>query len=259
MVANYLMLNSMNINKNTVLKTSLSLLTVLILFLAWIIISSTKANPFIYPNIDQIFTKFIDLFQGENLKILFSSLYRLLITVLICLGITFIIITLYIRIPISYQFFSPLIKIMRSVPFLSVSIFIILVFGSQNSPYIIALLVILPVLVEGIKGGVDYIDDVIKDDLKLLSISFIQKVFYVYIPIILPSIITSLLQVFGLGFKVIVMGEYFSQTNMSIGKELFIAKSYIEMDAVIAWTIIIVIITSIIEVLINLAKRKLIK
>lgn len=251
----------MNINKNKdlILKTSLSIFTILLLFISWIIISTIKKNPLIFPSVNQIFTKFVELFRNNNLTIIFSTLMRLFITVIIALCITFIIMILYIRIPISYQFFSPLIKIMRSVPFLSISIFIILIFGSQNSPYIISLLVVLPVLVEGVKGGIDYIDDIIKDDLKMLSINYFQKLFYVYIPIILPSIITSLLQVFGLGFKVIVMGEYFSQTSMSIGKELFIAKSYIEMDSVIAWTIIIVLISSIIEILINVARKRLIK
>lgn len=258
-MVNYQMTSSMLTNKNRFLKTSISLFTILLLFLTWIIISITKDNDLIYPNIDQIFKRFMELFQKENLSILFASLSRLVITIGIAFLITFIIISLYVRVPLSYQFFSPLIKIMRSVPFLSVSIFIILVFGSKNSPYIIALLVVLPVLIEGVKSGVDYIDDIIKDDLKLLEIGFIQKLFYVYIPIVLPTIITSLLQVFGLGFKVMIMGEYFSQTNMSIGKELFIAKSFIEMDSVIAWTIIIVLITSIIEILINVAKRKLIK
>lgn len=248
-----------NKNKDLILKTSLSVFTILLLFISWIIISTIKKNPLIFPSVNQIFTKFVELFRNNNLTIIFSTLMRLFITVIIALCITFIIMILYIRIPISYQFFSPLIKIMRSVPFLSISIFIILIFGSQNSPYIISLLVVLPVLVEGVKGGIDYIDDIIKDDLKMLSINYFQKLFYVYIPIILPSIITSLLQVFGLGFKVIVMGEYFSQTSMSIGKELFIAKSYVEMDSVIAWTIIIVLISSIIEILINVARKRLIK
>ena len=83
-----------------------------------------------------------------------------------------------------------------------------------------------------------------------------KKIFQVYLPILLPNIITLVLQTFGLGFKVMVMGEYLSQTPISIGKELYNAKSYLEMDLLIAWTIVIVVITSIVEFFVNLFNNK---
>ena len=53
-----------------------------------------------------------------------------------------------------------------------------------------------------------------------------------------------------------VMGEYFSQTPMSVGKALYNAQSFLDMDVVIAWTIMIVIITGVVEFFVNLFKEK---
>ena len=107
----------------------------------------------------------------------------------------------------SFGFISPIIKIMRSVPFVSFSIFVLLLFGNEYSPYIITALVIIPIIVDGLKSGLDQIDRNLTDDLSLLNIGFFKKMYLVYLPILLPTIITLILQTFGLGFKVMVMGE----------------------------------------------------
>ena len=250
-------MNSMRIKKNkTIFNVFASTFTIFILFLLWILISSTKNNSLIYPTIDEIFKEFGNIFKITSLKIFGYSFYRLLISVVISFAISFVVMMLYICRKWTFGFISPLIKIMRSVPFVSFSIFVILIFGNKNSPYIITGLVIIPIIVDGLRGGLDQIDRNLTDDLSLLNIGFFKKMYLVYIPILLPTIITLLLQTFGLGFKVMVMGEYFAQTSMSVGKELYNAQSFLDMDVVIAWTIMIVLITGIVEFFVNLVKEK---
>ena len=251
------MMNSMHIKKNkTLFNIFASIFTIFILFLIWIIISSTKNNPLIYPTIDEIFHEFGKIFKNSSLKIFGYSFYRLLISVVVSFAISIVVMVLYVFQKRTFGFISPIIKIMRSVPFVSFSIFVILVFGSSNAPYIITGLVTVPIIIDGLKGGLDQIDRNLLDDLSLLNIGFFKKVYLVYIPILLPTIITLFLQTFGLGFKVMVMGEYFSQTPMSVGKALYNAQSFLDMDVVIAWTIMIVIITGVVEFFVNLFKEK---
>lgn len=250
-------MNSMRIKKNkTLFNIFASTFTVFVLFLAWVIFSNTKNNPLIYPTIGQIFDEFINIFKNSNLKIFASSIYRLLISIIVSFAISFIILGFYLVCRWSFGFISPIIKIMRSVPFVSFSIFVLLIFGNEYSPYIITALVIIPIIVDGVKSGLDQINRNLTDDLSLLNISFFKKMYLVYLPILLPTIITLILQTFGLGFKVMVMGEYFSQTPLSVGKELYNAKSFLDMDVVIAWTIMIVIVSGIVEFFVNLFKEK---
>ena len=151
-------MNSMRIKKNkTIFNVFASTFTIFILFLLWILISSTKNNSLIYPTIDEIFKEFGNIFKITSLKIFGYSFYRLLISVVISFAISFVVMMLYICRKWTFGFISPLIKIMRSVPFVSFSIFVILIFGNKNSPYIITGLVIIPIIVDGLRGGLDQI------------------------------------------------------------------------------------------------------
>lgn len=243
-------------NKKTLISIFTTTLTIFIIFIGWIILSDVKNNQLIFPGVKQIFLKFENIFTSAGLKAFGFSLYRLLISIAFSFLVSFLVMLLYIVKKWTFGFFSPIVKIMRSVPFVSFSIFVLLIFGNKSSPYIIATLVIMPIVIDGLKSGIDSIDKNLTDDLALLDIGIWKKIFQVYLPILLPNIITLVLQTFGLGFKVMVMGEYLSQTPISIGKELYNAKSYLEMDLLIAWTIVIVVITSIVEFFVNLFNNK---
>ena len=136
------------------------------------------------------------------------------------------------------------------------ALFIIIIFSANMAPYIISFLLIIPLMTEGLKDGIDRLDKNLMDDLALHEISFFEKLKMVYIPLVMPTIILTLLQTFGLGFKVMIMGEYFAQTKNSMGLVLNIAKSNLWMDEVLAWTILIVLVVSIIEILINIFNKK---
>ena len=89
--------------------------------------------------------------------------------------ISIVVVVLYIVQKWTFGFISPIIKIMRSVPFVSFSIFVLLIFGNEYSPYIIATLVIVPIVVDGLKGGIDQINRNLTDDLALLNVGFFKK------------------------------------------------------------------------------------
>lgn len=251
------MRNSMTTNKNRqLINIFASTFTIFILFIGWILLSNIKNNQLIYPSIGQILEEITNIFYPEPIAKFGASLYRLVVSILVSFIISIIILLFYLIKKWTFGFFSPIIKIMRSVPFVSFSIFVILIFGNEYSPYIITTLVTIPLIVEGLKSGLDQINRNLTDDLALLDVGFFKKIYFVYLPILFPTIITLILQTFGLGFKVMIMGEYFSQTPNSIGKELYSAKSNLDMDILIAWTVMIVVITGLVEFCVNRFKNK---
>ncbi|MBR2891922.1 MAG: ABC transporter permease subunit [Bacilli bacterium] len=230
--------------------------TVLIIFLLWIILSATKDNALIYPSIKQIWHALIGCFDLKGLTVLSLTIFRVIITIIASFLVSSFIMILYVKRPTSYAFFSPIIKIMRTVPFICISIFIILIFDRQIAPYVIAFLLTIPIICEGIKSGIDLLDKNLVDDLAMHNISLRQKIFLVYMPMLIPTIVLTFLQTFGLGFKVIIMGECYAQTKNSLGLYLFHAKEYLAMDELIAWTIVIVVIVAIVETMINYYNKK---
>lgn len=87
----------------------------------------------------------------------------------------------------------------------------------------------------------------------------VSVIFNIYLPIIRLGIIASLLQSIGIGLKVKVMTEFVANAPNSIGYELNQAKSWLAMDQVFAWTIILVLIVIILDFILSKFIKKLIK
>lgn len=241
-------------------KIILPLITIIIVLVLWEVVAISKKEPLVFPPISYIFKSFINLFTLKNLKLIMLSLLRIIISVMISFVIALLIGFLYIWRKDSYHFFKPIISLMRSVPLAVISIFLFILLNSNIAPFVITILVILPITVEGIISALDGIDQNILDDLKLINTDTFKSLFYVYIPLIKNYLLMVLVQTFGLGLKVMIMGEFICYTKNSIGKELSIIKSAFDLSSLIAWGILIVLIVTIIEIIskliINYERKK---
>ena len=227
-----------------------TIISIFVILLVWEILVLVKNEPSIFPHISDIFISTINKFNKDNLVIILNTLLRTIISVIIVMIISFIISFLYIVNKKTLAFFTPFISIMRSTPLAVLSIFIFLLLD-KIAPYVITILVILPVAIEGITTAISNIDKNLLDDAKLNSPSIFKTIIYVYIPLIKNYLIMVFVQIFGLGIKVMVMGEFICYTKNSIGKELSVLKYINELPDLISWGIIIVLLVAIIEFIIK--------
>ena len=160
--------------------------------------------------------------------------------------------------PSSIYFFRPIINILKAAPFAVISIYIFYAFyqTKEIAPGIVTFLVVLPLSFEGLIGAIDNIDKNLIDDMKMLEISTFKKFIYVYIPICVPFIVTTLLQSFGLGLKVMIMSEFMSQVDKTIGGALFNIKYNYDYAYLLGWLVIIITIVSIIDMLIRIISKR---
>ena len=245
-----------SITKNKILSITFATSSILLLLLFWIILTNIYNNSLIFPSIGQIFTSMKEILSSiSSLKAIGMTILRSIIAVAICLVICLLITSLYVAYPLSVNFFKPLIRIMRSVPLAILSIFIFILIGSKKGPYVITILMTLPVVFEGLILGVNEIPEGITDELKMLNVKTSQKI--IDIPMMKPYIIMSIVQALGMSFKVLIMGEYICQTKNSIGKELYNIKIDLDMASLLAYGILIVIIVFVLEIVVNKLKEKL--
>ena len=147
--------------------------------------------------------------------------------------------------------------LMRTTPVAAVIIILLMIFGNIKSPYIITSLVILPIMYEGILVSFENIDQGIIDEVKMLSNLNFRVAKEVYLPIVTPQILSTLVATIGLGLKVMVMSEFIAQPNNTIGYVMLQEKNFLEMDYVFAWTIILVVFVLLVEELLKIIKTKL--
>lgn len=242
-------------------KYLLTFFGIFIIFLLWQIYSIYSNDEYTAPSIFKIFSQIIPILTTKsNIIAILNTFYNLLKVILSASLISFILVFIYALFPSIIYFIRPIIITLKSAPFVIISFYLYLTVERSIAPQIVSFLVVFPIIFEGLVAAIDNIDKTIKDDLALLDISFIKKYTLVYIPICMPYIITSILQTFGLGLKVIIMSECINFTNNSIGGILGVLKdSIFEYDLFLAWLIIIIIIVCLVDFIINLINNKIIK
>jgi len=152
---------------------------------------------------------------------------------------------------------------MRVLPVASIILIVLIMFGQRGfsdltfSPILVSLLLIVPIVFEEVYRSIVNIDKDLIDVARLDARNKSSLVFNAYLPLIFKNIETSIYQSIGLGIKVMVMAEYISQTQTSIGKALYDAKTFLNYDQVFAWTIILIILCVLIEgITTTIIKRK---
>lgn len=244
---------------STINKYILYLSGIFFIAIGYLLLSTYVNDDLIVPSINQIFVQAINIIKNkEIISALIHSLFRVLMCLLISTTISIAVGFLYFIFKSSMYFFKPLLGLMKASPLAIVSIYLFLSIGSERAPYLITIMMILPISIEGFIAAIDNIDNIFILQLKTESVPKITKFFKIYLPMILPYIIMCLLQTFGLGIKVMMMGEYICQTNNSLGQVIYWYKSTFSFDVLLALLIIIVILVLIIEIIINLISKKLI-
>lgn len=244
---------------STIKKYSLGIISIVSIFLLWQVIVIIKNDAFIFPGVLEILkSSFKIITNKSDLIVLSNTLFKLIIVIVISLLLAGVVAFIYIIFPSSIYFFRPIINVLKAAPFAVISIYIFYAFyqTKEIAPGIVTFLVVLPLSFEGLIGAIDNIDKNLIDDMKMLEISTFKKFIYVYIPICVPFIVTTLLQSFGLGLKVMIMSEFMSQVDKTIGGALFNIKYNYDYAYLLGWLVIIITIVSIIDMLIRIISKR---
>ncbi len=164
------------------------------------------------------------------------------------------------------SFFRPFVVICRVMPTAAAVIVLIGIFFQYDGfpdfiPSFLVFFVAFPLIYEAFRSGVQNESQEIKDALDIdggghKSFYSVAKVIF---PDSLPYVILAVTQSFGLSFKVAIMSEVISSTSaghQGIGTLISISKSYVEMDAVIAYSLISIILVMLIDVLLYFVKKQ---
>lgn len=228
------------------------MLSIFSLFLVWIIASAIVDNTLLLPTPKGVLLAFGKIFVNlDSLTVIWNTILRLLVGLLIAsvLGLLLGILAGFNK---NFSvFFNPFVTVLRTIPVISITVILLIMFGFSLTPYIITFLMIFPLIFQGTYGAIKAIDQELIDVYKLEDNHFFTGLTHCYLPLISKDIRTALLQSLGLGIKVLVMAEYLSQTRDSIGNQLYLAKVNLQYDEVFAWTLLLIVLALVFEFLIN--------
>ena len=230
------------------------------LFVIWVLISSLQENNFIFPSVGEIFKSLINslsepLFWSSFLY----TIIRIFIVLLASLFLSIFLSFIYVWKKTFFTYFRPLIFLMKATPLAIISVYLWISLGADSAPYLITFLMIFPVSIEGFITALDQISSKYENMIKLENRSIFTKYFRLYLPMIFPFIVMTILQTFGMSLKVMILGEYFCQSNTSLGRLIYDYKTSLSFSSLLGMMIIIVLLVSIIELIIKIMSKKTIK
>ncbi len=151
--------------------------------------------------------------------------------------------------------FWPYFSAMKATPVASVVILCLVWLSSRRLSVFIVFLVVTPVIYTNILAGIKNLDLKMKDMARVFGINGLRRLLYVYLPELKTYIIAAFALATGMAFKAGIAAEVIGTPGGSVGKMLYNAKVYLETPELFAWTLVIIVLSVVVEqVILGLVK-----
>ena len=144
-------------------------------------------------------------------------------------------------------FLWPYVVTFKSVPVASFIILCLIWLSSKQLTVFIAFLIAFPVIYGNVLTGIKSTDSDMKEMAALFKVPWRRKFLYIYLPSIKPYLISACSVAAGMAWKAGVAAEIIGVVKGSIGEKLYEAKIYLQSADLFAWTIIIILLSVIME------------
>ena len=165
---------------------------------------------------------------------------------------------LFICRPVEYILWPWMVTI-KAVPVASFVVICLIWFTAKNLSVFIAFLIVVPVIYQNTLTGLRSTDKGIREMADVFHIPWIRRIRYIMMPQISPYLISAGRVTAGMAWKAGVAAEIIGMPKGSVGQMLYMSKIYLDTDDLLAWTVIIVVLSVIFEKLVVLALKAVLK
>ena len=220
--------------------------------LVWEILSLIISNDYFLPSVPLTFkTLFTLLKTSEFYKIIFLTLFRVISGLLLGIVLGILLASLCHRFELAKILVTPMMSVVKATP---VATFIIVLwvlftkyFSAAALAVFIAVLMVMPIVWQNTVDAYNSIDPKLSEVCDVFEFSFKKRVKLLIFPAltkyIFPAVITST----GLAWKSEIAAEIIAYTKHSIGQEINDAKSHYQSEEVFAWTLVVILMSILLE------------
>jgi len=191
---------------------------------------------------------------AETAEFWLSALYTLLRVVLGLLGgtatgIVLAVLTHFCR--WADLLFSPAVRVVRATPVVSFILLIYLWVTRANIPGVIAGLMVLPVIWGNMAAGLAAVNKQLLEMSRAYRFSRLKTLRLIYLPSLHSYLTSGVLTAFGLAWKSGVAAEVICPPRMAVGSRIQAARLALETPELFAWTIVIIVLSLVLEKLLR--------
>lgn len=231
-----------------------------LIIIIWAAAAALTGKEIILPQIDSVAESFIEIIKlPQFYQSVLYTLLRTFISFVAAFSLALILAALSAIYKPLYKFLSPFILLLRATPTISIILISLIWFKSFTAPMFIAFLIIFPALYAAIYGAIVSVDGELIQMSNVYRVSNFNMVKKLYIPSVLPAVLYSVKANISLNLKIIIASEVLAQTSSSIGLNMQISKIYLDTPVLFAWTIAAIILSYLLEVLVDVIRKNVIR
>ena len=243
------------------IKKILKFMLIALIWLAvWQVAAMLVGSPLLLPTPIAVAKRLFELCATSDLYLtLITSFARIALGLM--LGVTVGILggILTANSKLAKDLLSPLLAVIKSTPIASFIILILLWLDRNSVPVVISTLVVLPVVWANVEVGILNTDKALLEMASAYKMTKFSKIKHIYVPSVAPYFSASLNSSLSLAWKAGVAAEALILPVLAIGTRIFEAKYNLETVDLFAWTVVVVILSAIIEKLAHLLTARLAK
>ncbi len=247
-----------NSTTNNLLKKTLMISCAVAIWLAvWQIFASVENNDFLFPDIPSTFKALIEIFRsGSFFVTVASTIGRVLLGLLLGISIGIVLAVLSHHVEIIRYLLTPIISIIKSTPVASFIIILWIKLDGGELAIFVAFLMVMPIIWQNLLDGYDAIDKSLDEVCRVYRFSFIKRLRLLVFPTLLRFLIPAIVTATGLAWKSEIAAEIIAYTKNSIGGNISDAKYSMQSPTVFAWTLIVIILSILLEALTKFILRR---
>ncbi len=244
-------------NKNNAIFNVLGVVSIIT---AWQLSAQFTGNTDIFPSPLKSFVTLIELSLTEKFWIhIGTTLFRGILGGIVSLILGFLL-GLLSSINSSVRgFIMPWVVLLRSIPVISVILLAIIWLAPGFVPFFIMLITVTPIITEEVSEGIIDINGRYREMISIYKVKLQKQLQHVIIPGLLPRIASGFSLGMGYGWRAVVVGEVLSRPQWGIGDRMAQSQNYFNADELIAWTVVLIVISYFFDKLIDRISKRLIK
>ena len=154
---------------------------------------------------------------------------------------------------------SPVIKVMRSIPTMSIILLTVIWLKPSTSPILITFLIIFPIMYSGFFSAITGVDKELIEMSRTYKVPIKNRIFQLYLPQIMPSALDNMQSSISFTVKVIISAEVIAQTRTSMGIMMQLARGYLETAELLAWTLAAIALSYLLELVVYGIKKLVVR
>ena len=211
-------------------------------FGVWGIAAYAIGSDLILPGPVRTFGRLFELVQTSDFWTSVSfSLLRIIFGFVLSLVVGILLAVFCHKSRLIKELFVPFINAIKSIPVASFAILVAFWFSREHISIFIAFITVLPIVFFNTQKGIENVDRNLLEMADVFRVGIFKRIRHIYVPLVMPFIASAAASGLGFAWKAGIAAELISSVRDSIGGSLIVARNFLLMADVLAWTITIVV------------------